>query len=392
MSEPASRSASHRSAQNEGSATAETFGHHTGGDLDFFAGPLVATRPIWCTERRVLVLPSRWWTRRAYAVTRTPTFEDDERAQAGGARVQESPQQPGGLAGGRNARDAREEPTPGGKATGEPSEQLLQEGGKLAGKLAAAREWETLSWRAQFDPAREAHAAPGGKVHPVQDAPGWDGERARDAQADGMSSEDDGPPSRDWRRHNEAMMAQERVEELAWEVSGVVQLELRIFGITLREVCLLSWKPCWVPLHWAAGEQGGQFAASLLHHRQRWLERTDEGKAAIAVWCTAALTKFLAACAVDRGWSPKLHKVSAYAEITADDGRVIRMVKAVWAHSWEHTGHLARERKLWRQLLKQREIAGKRLLKTGLDAKSSELVLDFLRVVDADRRRVFMLE
>lgn len=188
-------------------------------------------------------------------------------------------------------------------------------------------------------------------------------------------------PGADWTEHNKAMMALDQHEELAWEVTGVLTVELRVYNGTLRELCLLSWKPCWIPLHWVVGQQGPQFEVTLRHHQMKWNARTERSQRDVAVWCTAELTRFIASKMLEDAWKPKLHKVAGFSVITDDNGKSIPMVKAVWAHSWEHSGHLAVHKTLWLRLLTEREVACRRLLKITSGRVASPLIEGFLQQV-----------
>lgn len=168
----------------------------------------------------------------------------------------------------------------------------------------------------------------------------------------------------DWEDHNERVAAAGERNELAWEITGVSAVQLKVVCGTLREVSLLNWENSWIPLNWIQGPQGPRLAAT-------------RGQADYARWCTLGLTRFLAKTLPEDGWSPKAHAVEAYAEIEDEEGEKIVLVKAQWAHSWEHSGHLALDSGLWLYQCRQRVKACDRLLNEALSEEDSQLVADF---------------
>lgn len=167
----------------------------------------------------------------------------------------------------------------------------------------------------------------------------------------------------DLEEYNLEIIEKGKTTDFAWLVSGIRDIKVALENEEVRELCHVSWQPCWIPLVFINRDTESAVNVSLAKAKKVFSTMEPKRIKQLSRYIHPKILRFLVTLR-ESPWEPfYVHKITHFAQIQLD-GRPVDIVRAVFCDSYEHCSSMMASRELWKEVNKGRVEAGKKLLKT----------------------------
>ena len=168
------------------------------------------------------------------------------------------------------------------------------------------------------------------------------------------------------------------LEDIAWLLSGINHVKLAIYQSKVLELLMLSWKPCWVPLHLVAFKSD-KLKVQLKTLKVKYTRSSKDAKLNLKKDIPTHVKRAMALYRLSDNTKFLVKQFVKFAAIDMPQRKTpLEVVKADFCHTYEHCSALLRSEEGYENLFKRRIEAGKALMKKVTDASETELLQKFI--------------
>lgn len=183
----------------------------------------------------------------------------------------------------------------------------------------------------------------------------------------------------DLEEHNLSVAKTGDATDFAWLVKSIRSVHLAREGAELRELCYLSWKPCWIPLSLVHKTAHPLFPDSLQEAKKRFQVISKKRQVQLARYIHPQILRFLRSFEKSPWQLFYVFRAAEYAQVTQDNTPV-ELVRVEFCHTYEHCSCLIASADLWREMNQRRVEAAQRMIKLETDQEGRGLYRTYLEM------------